>query len=174
MGECFMYASLDRKEFFMIDALGGATKTPGIGRNLGSRGLGLLLRQRGADIPEPAGICSWAGTRVAVVGEYGKPNVLGVTTATASDPKRNLFTLAKETFRNTASTVAVMLFEHDGSAELVEVARTNERVFLMLAELAIVYRVKTIETVMGQCFESDWKKTYAEKRKRSLLEIPHP
>ena len=47
MGEYFMYANLDRCEYLTIDALGGATKASGIGRNLGARALGLLLMRRG-------------------------------------------------------------------------------------------------------------------------------
>lgn len=35
MGECIVYANLDTKEYFHIAALGGASKSGGVGRNLG-------------------------------------------------------------------------------------------------------------------------------------------
>lgn len=156
MGEYFLYANLDRREYFMIDAVGGATKRAGIGRNLGARALGLLLMQRreGADTNVIAG--SWANQRVAVIGD--------------SLPE---FETARTSFKNLASAVALLLLEHEAD-ELIAAAERDERLFVLLAELAHVHRVASAARVLAQRFGADWPKLYAKKRATSRVEVPPP
>ena len=163
MGEYFMYANLDRMEYFDIDALGGATKSGGIGKGLGARALGLLLTSRGGETNEESLVGSWAATRVVAVGDYIEPNLFGIATATSSDPKRNLYALAEETFKNIASAIAMMLLEHDGPDELIDSAKRNDYVFVLLGELALVHRTKMVETILSKHFGPQWKKEYAKK-----------
>jgi hypothetical protein len=174
MGEYFMYANLDRHEYFMIDALGGATKASGIGRNMGARALGLLLTPRNHKGDAPTVIGSWAGTRVAVIGDHAEPNILGIPTSTAEDPQRNLYALAKERYTNIASKLALMLLHHDEGDNLIQAARTDDSLFVLLAELAVVHRVKAVESLLSQHFNQGWLKEYAEKRKKVWVAIPPP
>ncbi len=173
MGEYFMHVNLDRHEYFMIDALGGATKSSGIGRNLGARALGLLLMRRGGDLNAHSLIGAWSGTRVLIVGDYAESTV-GIDTPTPSDPSPKLYTLAQEHYTNLASSLALMLLQHDGPDELMAVAKHDEQVFVLLGELATVYRSKDADAALRACFGPEWTKDYAKKRKQCWIEVPPP
>jgi len=112
--------------------------------------------------PDEIGIGVWAGCRVAVIGDYIEADALGVPTATGEDEDRNLWTLSDEAYRDISSAVAVMLLEHDGPDELVERARIDPRLFVMLGELALVYRHPACIRLMENAFPN-WQKKYAKE-----------
>ena len=172
MGEYYMYLNLDRKEYLDIDFLGGETKAFGLGRNLGARALGLLL-MHGVGHDEHPLIGSWAGTRVVALGDYAKPNLFGIQTVSAEEPKWNLYDLATESYKNIGSAAAVMLLEHDGPDELVGVAKQEDDVFVILGELATVH-LKLAEAALNRYWGEGWKETYSERRKKQALPIPPP
>lgn len=168
MGEYFRYVNLDRREYFDIDALGGATKASGIGRNLGARAFALLLTRRGGGgAGGQVAVGSWAGDRVAVIGDYIEPNALGVATGS----ERNLWSVVDEEYRDISSSVAVMLLDSDGPDELVEAARHRTDLFVLLAELALVHRQAACLKLMAEHFP-EWQKRYAKLRAACRRIVP--
>jgi hypothetical protein len=170
MGECFLYANLDRREFFRIDALGGATKASGIGRNCGARALGLLLTARARDRAPSTHEGAWAGHRVAAIGDE-------LADGGALDPTwigRSPHLAIEEAFRDVASTVAVMLITHDGPDELVEVAARDDRVLVLLGEIALVHRIVSVAHALRARLGEDWPKRYAVARRTSKLIVAPP
>jgi hypothetical protein len=161
MGEYFLYANLDREEFFHPSALGANVRASGVGLDLPGRALGLLLMAREVTRASIRG--SWAGTRVVAVGDYTAPDPFGVVTRTADQPERNLYVHAQEVFRDIAPEILRMLLE-DAPEALLERARRNDRVFVGLAELVFVRRDASTERFMLEHFGKDWPKVYAKKR----------
>jgi hypothetical protein len=160
MGEYFVYANLDRAEFFDVGALGGPIKVDGVGRNLGARALGLLLLVRGFQterhlVPR---VGSWATGRIAAVGDYARGSLGDI----ATDAHDHIV----QTFADISSAVIVMVFRHDGPAAVIPAAELDDTLFVRLAELALFHHVDDIEAGLDAGFGVDWRKTYAERRAR--------
>ncbi|HEY7371056.1 MAG TPA: hypothetical protein VIF57_02685 [Polyangia bacterium] len=156
MGEYFHYANLDRRELFDVGLGVYNDKRSGIGRNLGARALGLLLKEQA-----PAGGLpgSWAGQRVMVVGDE-TPN--------------GLYETARADYRDIASAVLLMLFADDRE-EIIEAAVTNDSLFVHLAELAVVHGADTVAGALAAHFGAEWRKKYGLLRKQMhYLVIPPP
>lgn len=172
MGQYFLYANLDKREYFEIDALGGASKTDGVGRGGGARALGLLLLAGASTVP---GVGSWRGDRVATIGDYFPPGHLPPDDVSPGRPPEVFpYAHVREHFRDIRSQVAVMLVEHDGPDELVEVAGRSDEVFVLLAELALHHGVPGIAEAVQRAFGDSWRKRYAEKRATTVLRTDAP
>lgn len=168
MGQYFLYANLDKSEYFDVDALGGATKVGGVGCGLGARALGLLLLAGDASGVE--GVGAWRGDRVAAIGDYTPPGELPI----GAPPEVWPYAHVRARFRDIRSTVAVLLLRHDGPDELVEVARRNDELFVLLAELALHHGVAGLAEAMQGAFGAEWKKAYSAKRAASAVRVEAP
>jgi hypothetical protein len=179
MAEYFLYANLDRREYFLVDALGGALESSGVGRNLGARALGLLLMARGRANP-PAGVeGAWAGDRILAVGDYladgGYSKAeLHAETVQAEHSDQTLFAFVEATYRDMVSAVALMLLRHDGPTELLEAANKHDDLFVVLGELALLHRHDDVARALDERVGPDWRKEYGKKRQRSAIVVPPP
>ena len=158
MGQYFLYANFDRREFFMIDALRGSTKISGVGRGLTARALGLLLTASAQTTVPDVG--RWQGHRVAAVGDYFPPGVLPLETPPGVSP----YGYIQDHFHDLRSTIAVLLFRHDGPDELLELAGSDDGVYVLLAELALHHSIGDLADALRTAFGPRWTKLYSEKR----------
>jgi hypothetical protein len=172
MGECFLYANFDKREYFGVGALGGAAKAAGVGRNLEARALGLLVMARDRDAAPTNAEGSWAGDRIASIGEYLEAGALDSLSLTSSD--QTPFSMIEDTYRNVVSAVVLMLMRRDGPEALCELAERRDDLFVLLGELALVHRISDVERALDHHFGDRWKKGYAAKRKTSRMEVPAP
>ena len=129
MSDVYLYLNLDRREYLMVNALGGGNKVSSIGRNLGARALGLLLLDR------------WAGDRVQVAGE--------------SDA---LFEQAEAEFADIASVAADLVLARDGADELLSTADTDKRLYALLGQMVMADNNAMLRHAMMDRFGPNWLK----------------
>lgn len=176
MGEYFLYANLDRREYFHVHALGGGNHSSGVGRNLGARALGLLIMVRRHDSSSPSAEGSWAGDRVVALGDYATSQSLGdaVGSQTAPATQGPPYAFVESEYKNVVSSIVLMLIAHDGPEEVVEAAKRNEGLFVLLGELALVHRIDVVSRALRDCLGPDWQKGYARKRSGAAVLVPPP
>ncbi len=179
MGVDYAYVNLDARERFWAGALGGSGRLSALGRGLAGRALGLLITARGGDAldADPAlgdWVGRWAGGRIVAAGDAGPPGELGLDTASADDPGRNLFSMAHREFRDVSSSVALMLMTIDGPDDLLDAAERATSVFVLLGDLAAIHRRDVVERALNARFGDAWRRRYREARKENRPVAPPP
>lgn len=138
MGEYFIYANLDKREYFSIGALGGATKRSG-------------------------------GCRIVVAGDQAEPGT--ERRFAAETGSRSIHGLARSSFRDVRTDVALMLLHDDPDAPM-EAVEDDTGLLVYLSELALLHACRDVADVLEAHFGTDWRKRYAEARTSCYQSAP--
>jgi hypothetical protein len=179
MGEYFVYANLDRREYFDIGGLGGSIKASGLGLNPASRGLGLLLLTGDPSWAKVPGVGRWAGESIAAVGDYAP---IGTEFRSGREPfvraqfptEMTPYEYIEKHYANVISSVAAMILRVDGPEWLVEVSAGEGGLFVLLSELHLIHHVPGIGAAMDAHLGPEWMKRYKEQRHHWYGPTPAP
>jgi hypothetical protein len=144
MGEYFYYANHDKKLKFQIGLDVENCKFSGIGSVLGTRAFCLLLTesQHYQQIYSNTLIGSWIGDQVSCIGDetqwhHGESN-----------------------YTNINANIIVMLYQIDGTEQLIEAASKYDNFFVQIAYLIFTKQFSDILPKFEQNFGKEWAKKY--------------
>lgn len=165
MGEYFLIANIDKRQFLSAASMNENPKRSGFLRGLHGRALALLVCK--ADelhhvYGELAG--SWYGDRVIATGDdNGVPDAYGVVTSGADTLDRNLYQLARQTYEDISLAAVAMLCRGDQRVveELVEAAADgNVGALLLVGDAVFLARSRELEEAMRKRLGKDWVGRY--------------
>jgi hypothetical protein len=146
MGTTYSYANLTQREWFSADALGGSSKSSGLGFNLGARAFDLLLVRGGGHSPsDPVRMGRWAGDSIAIVGD---------------DDGEWLRYL--EEFADLGADVILLVHAHDGFERLGEAAERDDGLFMQLCHLVVTRQALQLEPDMKSRFGANFRQRYKD------------
>jgi len=156
MSATYHYASLTKREWFDAAALGGNPKRSGLGRNLASRALDLLLVDgcRRPEIHDPVRPGRWAGDSILIVSDM-------------NDSWREY----RDTFVALDADVFLLLHASDGFDDIAVAAERYAQVFLQLSHLVVTHQAPALECHVKQRYGADLYQRY-EQALGTALEPP--
>lgn len=146
MGEYFYYANHDKRLKFDIGLEATNNKFSGIGYGLGARAFCLLLTQWDDSKLKyhDTLIGSWIGDRVSCIGDYTKWNY------------------EYSSYQTITANIIVMLYQIDGTKELIELAKIVDGFFVQLAYLIFTEQFVYILPEFERQFGKEWSKRYKQ------------
>jgi hypothetical protein len=135
MGTTYHYASLTKREWFSISALGGNCKLGGLGRNLTARGFELLLVRGPDSVNSTVQLGHWSGDSIAIIGD------------TDTDWLRY-----NTEFTDLTADLILLVASCDGFDIVGEAAAKDDGLFMQLCHLVATRQAPEFEARMSAMF----------------------
>ncbi|HEU4386215.1 MAG TPA: hypothetical protein VFV34_00360 [Blastocatellia bacterium] len=165
MGECFLIANIDKRQYLSAGSMNENPKRSGFLRGLHGRALALLMC-KSDELRHGYGSLagSWYGDRVIGVGDQnGVADVYGVATSSEDRPGRTLHELARETYEDISLAALAMLCSGDDrvvEALVDAAAEGTNAAMLLVGDLVFVAGSSEIDEVMRKRFGKKWAGRY--------------
>ena len=165
MGECFLIANIDKRQYLSAGSMNENPKRRGFLRALHGRALGLLVC-RSDDVGHGYGDLagSWYGDRIIAVGDQNAvPDAYGITTSTAERPDRTLYDVASETYEDISLAAVAMLCRGDErvvEALVVAAVATEAGAMQLVGDVVFVAGSSELEEAARKRLGKEWVGLY--------------
>ncbi len=107
---------------------------------------------------------SWCGDRVAAVSDAGVPDAEGFHTTTAEEPKRNLYSMVLEEFRDISLEAVAMVCDRfeETAEELVLLANEEIHRFGVGGNMLFLYLGRVVSATNSDALESALRRHFGE------------
>jgi hypothetical protein len=165
VGECFLIANIDKRQYLSAGSMNENPKRRGFLRSLHGRALGLLVC-RSSDVGHGYGELagSWYGDRIIAVGDQNAmPDAHGITTSTAERPNRTLYDVVSETYEDISLAAVAMLCRGDERVveDLIEAAVADgSRAMRLVGDVVFVAGSSELDEAMRKRLGKEWVGRY--------------
>lgn len=165
MGEYFLIANIDKRQFLSAASMNENPKRSGFLLGLHGRVLALLVC-KSDDLRHDYGSLagSWYGDRVIAAGDdNGVPDAYGIVTSSSNAPDRNLYQLTRQEYEDISLAALAMLCRGDRAVvdKLVEAAAAGDAsTLLLVGDTVFIGRSTELDDAMRKRLGRGWVGRY--------------